>query len=163
MEHKGRADSEPRLRIQNNTGVLSFGSGSATPDVSLSRSAEGALIVDGHLEPAMMMVMSTITFASEDADTIIQIPANAVVWDVQMEVRTSFNDSGTDLVDVGTTSASSFLISNEDVSCTGFLSLTPTNTPYRSSGGAYIIATYDGQNNDANTGVADVYIKYSIH
>jgi len=94
-------------------------------------------------------------------DTIAYLPNSAIVWDVQIRVNTLFNDSGTDLLSVGTMSNDDIFLNDEDVSSTGFptVSFIGERIIFNDN---YITATYNGSNSDASTGSVRIYIWYTL-
>ena len=112
----------------------------------------------------MKIAKGTIVFGDDGvADSIVYLPNSAIVWDVQVRVSTNFNDSGTDLLNVGTSVSGTYFLSSEDVS-TGagtFISVTQNNAPAMMFNNNVITATYNGQNSDSSTGSATIWVRYT--
>jgi hypothetical protein len=111
-----------------------------------------------------------ITFATENsAITIGVIPANASVIGGGVHVVTAFNDSGTDTLDVGFTGGSSTADPDAyatvlDLSAVGFIALDElaATTNIKQTVDTTVTCIYNGQNNNASAGVAEVYVTYVI-
>lgn len=110
----------------------------------------------------------SITFATEN--TVIDIgtlPAGAIVVGGGVHVTTAFNDSGTDTLDVGFRAGSSTDDPNGyatllDLSAVGFIALDElaATTNVQQTTSCIATCTYNGQNNNADAGAADVVIMY---
>ena len=109
-----------------------------------------------------MVHKGTFTYESEDQINIITVPSGVVIKDIYINITTEFNDSGTEVLDVGITGTADHYKNNLDVGSTGFTTAMDGNIPEK-SGGTAITIQYDGQNNDANQGEGEIYIYYSIH
>lgn len=98
------------------------------------------------------------------AVTVGKLPPSAIVVGGGVQVITTFNDSGTDLVDVGTSADADAFATLLAVSATApayiaFDELATTND-YDDSNEVTVTATYTGQNSNATAGVADVVVFY---
>jgi hypothetical protein len=71
-------------------------------------------------------------------DTTVVIPANSQIVSIEVNVETAFNDSGNDLLEVGSSADTDLYIN--DVIKVGYI--------------------YNGANNDASAGAATVTINY---
>lgn len=105
-----------------------------------------------------------ITYATENATINIGIiPAGASVVGGGVHVVTGFNDSGTDTLDVGfiggTTDADAYA-TLLDLSAVGFIALDElaATTNIQQSVDTTVTCIYNGQNNNASAGAADVII-----
>ena len=111
-----------------------------------------------------------ITFAIENTAIVIgYIPANATVIGGGVHIVTAFNDSGTDTLDVGFTGGSSTADPNAyatllDLSAVGYIVLDElaATTNIKQTVDTTVTCIYNGQNNDASAGVAEVYITYVL-
>lgn len=111
-----------------------------------------------------------ITYAIENTEIIIgYIPANATVIGGGVHVVTAFNDSGTDTLDVGFTGGSSTADPNAyatllDLSAVGFIALDElaATTNIKQTVDTTVTCIYNGQNNNASAGVAEVYVTYAL-
>jgi len=109
-----------------------------------------------------------ITFAIENtAITIGVIPAGASVVGGGVHVITAFDDSGTDTLDVGFTGGSSTADPNAyatllDLEAVGYIVLDElaATTNIVQTVDTTVTCIYNGQNNNAAAGVADVMIMY---
>lgn len=75
-------------------------------------------------------------------------------------VTTVFNDSGTDLLDIGTSATGDLFATDLDVSSLGFKPCDESVAGALFSADTVITATYTGQNANATTGSAEVVIAY---
>jgi hypothetical protein len=75
---------------------------------------------------------------------------------------TGFDDSGTDLLDVGTSADLDRYQNNLAINGTGWANITG-NLPDKISTAVQIQMQYDGQNNNAAAGMAEIYIHYTLH
>jgi lipopolysaccharide export LptBFGC system permease protein LptF len=112
----------------------------------------------------MKVARATIRYTQEGvADTIAYLPNLAIVWNVKIRVTTNFNDSGTDLLDVGTSTSGSQFINDLDISTgSGQFSSSNLSNPLMIWGNNYITARYDGQNNNATAGEVRIWIHYTL-
>lgn len=106
-----------------------------------------------------------ITYLNTSAVTIGKLPAGASVVGGGIHVVTAFNDSGTDLVDIGfvgsTTDADGYG-SALVVSAVGYIVLDElaATTNIQQTVESTVTAVYTGQNSNPTAGVADVIIFY---
>jgi len=100
------------------------------------------------------------------AVTIGTIPAGAVVMGGGVQLVTTFNDSGTDLLDIGTSADADEFATALVVSATAPIYIAvdelATNNSYSETADITVTATYSGENSNASAGAADVIIWYSI-
>lgn len=89
------------------------------------------------------------------------VPENLLITGFYVIVTEAFNDSGTDLLDIGITGDLERYQADLDVSSTGLKSLTLTNVPdLIGTGGTDIKITYTGQNADATQGHLYVLVEF---
>lgn len=105
-----------------------------------------------------------ITFASPGsgvAKTIGTLPAGAVVHKTfsGVNVSTLFNDSGTDLLDIGVTGTADLFATDLSLAAVGWQPCDEAVSFYAAAA-IDVTATYTGQNADATTGVAQIIIGY---
>ena len=109
-------------------------------------------------------VMDTILYSNTSATTIKSLPVAAVIHDIYVYVVTTFNGSGTDLLEVGITGTGNRYEDNLDIAvAASFPTMSLTNIRNRMAGTTNIIFQYFDQNSDASAGLALVYVQYSIH
>lgn len=106
-----------------------------------------------------------ITFGSTSAVTVGKIPAGSSVVGGGVHVITAFNDTGTDLVNIGyigATTVASAYGSSLDVSAVGLIALDElaSTTNIQGTVEHTVTAIYVGQNSNSTAGVADVIILY---
>lgn len=98
------------------------------------------------------------------AVTIGVLPAGAIVVGGGVQIVTTFNDSGTDLLDIGTSADADEFASALVISATAPVWIPAdelaTNNSYSETAETTVTATYTGQNADPSAGVADIVIFY---
>lgn len=117
--------------------------------------------------PCRHYLGANIVFGDDATQIVLGfIPENAVVVAAWAEVHTAFNDSGTDLIDIGYDGDTDEYCANLDVSTVGTkLDATTFNAAAvkrSTSGDLKIVAQYDGANSDATAGEADVFVEYIV-
>ena len=111
-----------------------------------------------------------ITYAIENTEIIVgYLPANASVIGGGVHVITGFDDSGTDTLDVGFKDGSSTDDPNGyatllAIDAVGFIALDElaATTNIQQTNGCTVTCIYNGQNNNAAAGVADVIVTYVV-
>lgn len=94
-----------------------------------------------------------LTVGCIPSGSVILVPISGAL------VTTLFNDSGTDLIDIGITSNDDLYATDLDVSSIGLKTLDEAVTMLVSSD-TTITATYTGENANATTGQAEIVIGY---
>jgi len=140
--------------------------GTGNEFIGLYRSYSLGIFTSQHDNNAqtMRVAQATITYSQDGvADTIAYLPNLAIVWDIDVRVTTNFTDTGTDLLDIGTSASGATFLNDHDVSSGqgSFASITPS-TPLMIWGNNYITATYNGQNNNASAGEVRIWIHYTL-
>lgn len=105
----------------------------------------------------------TVLFSNTGTQlTVGTIPAGAVLITAMSGavVTTVFNDSGTDLLDIGVSSNDDLFATDLDVSSLGFKPCDESVAEALFSADTVVTATYTGQNANASTGAAEVVIAY---
>ena len=87
------------------------------------------------------------------------LPANVNILDIAIETHTQFNDSGTDLLNIGLPTLHTYFVNQSDISG-GLYTKAPVLNTWGNTGGLELFAYYEGQNNDANNGVAYITLIY---
>lgn len=110
-----------------------------------------------------------ITYANSTSTvTVGKIPAGASVIGGGVHVITAFNDSGTDLLDVGfiggTTDADGYATALV-ISAVGFIALDElaATTNIQQSVDTTVTCLYTGQNANASAGIADVVVLFVVN
>jgi len=100
------------------------------------------------------------------AVTIGVIPAGAVIMGGGVQIVTTFNGTGTDLLDVGTPADAdefgSALVVSASAPVYVPLDELATNNSYTETADITVTATYSDQNSDATAGAADIIVWYAI-
>lgn len=114
---------------------------------------------------AAQFLRKRITFLNTSAVTVGKIPAGASVTGGGIHVITAFNDSGTDVIDVGyigATTVAQAYASSLAASAVGYIALDElaSTTNIQGTVDHTVTAIYTGQNSNATAGVADVIVFY---
>jgi hypothetical protein len=111
---------------------------------------------------------ASFTFEATDNTALFEVPAGAVLIDYYVQVTTLFNDSGTDLLEIGFADNIDGLVDDLVVSSAGLTragagATTPTallnSTPLTEP--AILYAKYTGSNADADAGAATIVLLYT--
>jgi len=158
------ADPDTNL-INVVNGVIAYDS--TDHEIRAYKNGSWGSIVSGE-KNVIHIAKAEVLYTNQTQTTIITLPANAVVWSMGLEVITVFNDSGTDFLNIGTTSEPNRYLDSGVLSSLLFTFATLDIYSYsqsaeRLSATTNITFTYDGQNNDATQGQTFVYIHYSLH
>lgn len=133
----------------------------ATPNLLSQGAVAAGNVLNTNGGVAVFAKTATVAYTDATAKDLFSLPAGAVPIDVLVDVTTLFNDSGTDLLEVGKTGATTHFFGSLDVSSTG--RKTPTRTNLGVSVGTSPItvqAKFTGQNANANQGAAVVTVLY---
>lgn len=120
-------------------------------------------------EHVLFCSRNTVAYTDTTNKTLFVIPANANIVDVICHITTAFNDSGTDVLDVGTTSGDpdeyvdALNCSSAGVNRCGDAADMPA-TARGDVGGSSItvLGKYTGQNGDASAGAATIEIIWTV-
>lgn len=116
-------------------------------------------------EQVVHFLRKSITYASPGtakAATVGTIPAGALILKPMsgVLVTTAFNDSGTDLLDIGTSDNDDLFMTDVSVAALGFTACDEAIGGYLVASDTVITATYTGQNSNASAGAAEIIIAY---
>ena len=110
----------------------------------------------------MLTSCDTIHFSVTTVDTLLTLAEGAVIWDIQVFIKTSFDGSGTNLLDVGIIGDGDKYENDLDLDvASNFYGL--ANVADRMPAARYITCQYFDSNADAANGEAYIYVHYSIH
>ena len=105
-------------------------------------------------------------FATEGAatNTNVIIPANSQIVAIDVNVETAFNDSGTDILEIGSSADTDLYVNDVAISAVGKIALGTAalcaNWKDIGSSDVRIGFIYNGANDDASAGAATVTISY---
>lgn len=110
-------------------------------------------------------IRKAITFADDGvAVTVGTIPAGSIIIKAGVVVSTAFNDTGTDLIDIGISGGDTDGIAADlDVSAEGLIVNTTIATSddlYSASSDLVIRADYAGENGNADAGAGVVFVTF---
>ena len=97
-------------------------------------------------------------------DTTVVIPANSQIVSIEVNVETAFNDSGTDLLEIGSSADTDLYVNDVAISAVGKIALGTAalcaNWKDIGTSDIKVGYIYNGANNDASAGAATVTINY---
>ena len=97
-------------------------------------------------------------------DTTVVIPANSQIVSIEVNVETAFNDSGNDLLEVGSSADTDLYVNDVSIAAIGKIALGTAalcaNWKDIGSSDVKIGYIYNGANNDASAGAATATISY---
>ena len=114
----------------------------------------------------LMAQSFSFTYATEGAatDTTVVIPANSQIVSVDVNVETAFNDTGADILEVGSSADTDLYVNDTDISAAGSIAMGTAAlcANWKDIGSTDIVVgyIYNGANNDASAGAATVTINY---
>ena len=114
----------------------------------------------------LMSQSFSFTFATEGAatDTNVVIPANSQIVSVDVNVETAFNDTGADILEVGSSADTDLYVNDVSIAAVGKIALGTAalcaNWKDIGTSDIRIGFIYNGANNDASAGAATVTISY---
>ena len=97
-------------------------------------------------------------------DTTVVIPANSQIVRIDVNVETAFNDSGNDLLEVGSSADTDLYVNDVSIAAIGKIALGTAalcaNWKDIGTSDIKVGYIYNGANNDASAGAATVTISY---
>ena len=97
-------------------------------------------------------------------DTSVVIPANSQIVRIDVNVETAFNDSGTDILEVGSSADTDLYVNDVSIAAIGKIAMGTAalcaNWKDIGSSDIRVGYIYNGANNDADAGAATVTISY---
>ena len=97
-------------------------------------------------------------------DTNVVLPANSQIVSVDVNVETAFNDSGADILEVGSSADTDLYVNDTDISAVGSIAMGTAalcaNWKDIGTSDIRVGYIYNGANNDASAGAATVTINY---
>lgn len=108
----------------------------------------------------VLSLQGVVDFGDTTAKTLFTLPVGAVPLLAIVQVETAFNDSGTDLLKIGSGATTDYFASGINVGATGAKSVVLNEAPNLTRQTS-VTATYTGQNGDSTTGRARINLLYS--
>jgi hypothetical protein len=108
----------------------------------------------------------SVGYAEEGAatSTSVVIPANSQIVSVDVNVETAFNDSGADILEVGSVADTDLYVNDTVISAVGSIAMGTAglcnNWKDIGSSDVRVAYIYNGANNDATAGACTVTISY---
>ena len=104
------------------------------------------------------------TVEATATDTTVVIPANSQIVSIEVNVETAFNDTGSDLLEVGSSADTDLYVNDVSIAAIGKIALGTAAlcANWKDIGTTDIVVgyIYNGANNDADAGAATVTINY---
>jgi len=114
----------------------------------------------------LMSQSFSFAYTTEGAatDTSIVIPANSQIVRIDVNVETAFNDSGTDILEIGSSADTDLYVNDVVISAVGKIALGTAalcaNWKDIGTSDVRVGYIYNGQNDDATAGAATATISY---
>ncbi len=99
---------------------------------------------------------NTVAYTDTTDKELFIIPASAVVVGITVDVTTAFNDSGTDLLDLGKSGTTTHFVDDLSVTATGQTVTGWSNFGTIGASAVTAVGLYAGQNADSTEGEASV-------
>ena len=104
------------------------------------------------------------TVEATATDTSVVIPANSQIVRIDVNVETAFNDSGSDILEIGSSADTDLYVNDVSIAAVGKIALGTAalcaNWKDIGTSDIRIGYIYNGANNDASAGAATVTISY---
>ena len=104
------------------------------------------------------------TVEATATDTTVVIPANSQIVSIDVNVEIAFNDSGSDLLEVGSSADTDLYVNDTVIAAIGSIAMGTAAlcANWKDIGTSDIVVgyIYNGANNDASAGAATVTINY---
>jgi len=100
---------------------------------------------------------ASVTYEDTTATELFDLPANAILVALYVDVQTAFNDGTAAVLDIGNGTTANAYINDLDVSSTGQTATGWSNLGSVGTSPITMQATYTGTNEDADAGEALVY------
>lgn len=110
------------------------------------------------------VLRATVAYTDTTAKSLFTIPSGAVITGWVVSVTEAFNDTGTDLLDIGVAGTVAKFANDLDVSSQALVTsgIVSTQVGIVQATAQAVIGTYTGQNSDASAGLAVVVVRYFI-
>ena len=128
----------------------------------------GTTVGDDVKNTGQVLMSQTFSFdytvEGEATDTNVVLPANSQIVSVDVNVETAFNDSGADILEVGSSADTDLYVNDTDISAVGSIAMGTAalcaNWKDIGTSDIRVGYIYNGANNDASAGAATVTINY---
>ena len=128
----------------------------------------GTTVGDDVKNTGQVLMSQTFSFdytvEATATDTNVVIPPNSQIVSVDVNVETAFNDSGADILEVGSSADTDLYVNDTDISAAGSIAMGTAalcaNWKDIGTSDIRVGYIYNGANNDASAGAATVTINY---
>ncbi len=112
------------------------------------------------LNLGVVMQQATVTYQNTSAKALFSLPAAAVPLFAIVQTETAFDDTGTDLLQIGAGSDADYFASGISVAAAGGQLIALNQSPVLTKQ-TQVTATYTGENGNAAAGRAKVFMIYA--
>lgn len=112
-------------------------------------------------DPVAFCQRATLAYTDTTAKDLFTLPAGAIIIGITVNVTTAFDDSGTDLIDIGNADTADAYVADFDASSQG-MTLSPSADESALSAATVVKGVYTGQNSDAAAGAATIACLYVV-
>lgn len=105
------------------------------------------------------VVYAYVNYTDTAAKELFALPAGAIPLFANVQVEVAFNDTGTDVLDIGIPGTADYFVADQAVSAPGGAHVALAQCPLLTAP-ATVTATYTGQNSNASAGRALVVMAY---
>ncbi len=112
-------------------------------------------------DPVAYAARATIAHTDTAAKDLFTLPAGAVIIGIMLNITAAFDDTGTDLLDIGTSDTADQFVADFDASSTG-MTLQPPADESAMSAATVVQGVYTGANGNAAAGAATITCLYII-
>ena len=104
---------------------------------------------------------ATLAYTDTTAKDLFTLPAGSILIGFTLNVSEAFDDTGTDLVDIGDGTTADRFVADHDASSAG-MSLVASDDETALSADTVVKGTYTGQNSNASAGAATITALYLV-
>lgn len=112
------------------------------------------------LNLGVVMQQATVTYLNTSAKALFSLPTGAVPLFAVVQTETAFDDTGTDLLQIGAGTDADYFASGISVAATGGQLVALNRSPVL-TGQTQVTATYTGENSNAAAGRAKINLIYA--
>ena len=128
----------------------------------------GTTVGDDVKNTGQVLMSQTFSFdytvEAAATDTNVVLPANSQIVSVDVNVETAFNDSGSDILEIGSSADTDLYVNDTAISAAGSIAMGTAalcaNWKDIGTSDIRVGYIYNGANNDASAGAATVTISY---
>jgi hypothetical protein len=109
------------------------------------------------MNQSVVLLRKTVNYTDTAGKVVFTLPTGAIPLLCIVQVKTAFNDSGTDTLSIGTSASNTLYASGVNVSTTGgkLVALSNNEVTTKKTG---VFVKYTGENSDATAGLAEILL-----